>query len=196
MDRVSIKEQARANFKANYGISLGVTLVYALLMGAVSGTGIGAIILEGPLTVGYLSVLAAIYHNDTEIKFEELFSGFKNFGGNLVASLLVNVFTALWSLLFVIPGIVKSYSYAMTLYIMKDNPDMDGYDAIQESRKMMKGHKWELFVFDLSFLGWYLLSALTFGLLAIFYVGPYHSVARAGFYEQLVSEKNAATYEN
>ncbi len=196
MDRVSIKSKAKENFKANYGITLGVTVVYALIMGAVSGTGIGAIILEGPLTVGYFSFLSAVYHNDTELKFDDLFGGFKNFGSNLVASLLVNVFTALWSMLFVIPGIVKSYSYAMTLYIMKDNPEMDGYDAIQKSRQMMKGHKWELFVFDLSFFGWYLLSGFTLGLLSIFYVAPYHAVARAGFYEELVAKEQSATFEN
>ena len=110
----------------------------------------------------------------------------ENFGTKFVSTLLVTLFTALWSMLFVIPGLVKSYSYAMTNYILLDRPELSATDAITESRKMMNGHKMELFILDLSFIGWYILVGLTFGIASL-YVTPYHMGARAAFYETLKS---------
>ena len=82
------------------------------------------------------------------------------------------------------PGIIKSLSYALTPYILADCPKMAATDALKVSMRMMKGHKWELFVFGLSFIGWILLSALTFGLLQIFFVMPYMNAAFAGYYSE------------
>ena len=90
-------------------------------------------------------------------------------------------------MLFFIPGLVKSYSYAMTFYIQKENPEMSGTEAITKSREIMHGNKWRLFCLDFSFVGWYLLSALTCGVLMI-WVLPYHMAAHAAFYEEI---KNA-----
>ncbi len=188
MDRVSIKEKAKASLKANYGISVGATLLFMVISGIAGGIPFAMILLGGPMTVGFFALLSSIYHNGTEVSFDEMFTGFKEFGSNLVAFLLQTIFVALWSLLFVIPGIVKAYSYALTMFIMKDKPGTDGYEAIQESRRLMKGHKWELFVLDLSFFGWYFLSIFTLGILAVLYVYPYHLIARAGFYEELVAK--------
>ena len=98
------------------------------------------------------------------------------------------VFIFLWSLLLVIPGLIKSYSYAMSNFILADNPTMSANDAITASRKMMDGNKWRLFCLDFSFIGWYLLCGLTFGLLT-FFVEPYHQAARAEFYESIRGEK-------
>ena len=98
--------------------------------------------------------------------------------------LLVQIYIMLWTLLFYIPGIVKSYSYAMTPYILLDKPELSATDAITESRKMMNGHKMELFILDLSFIGWILLSLLTCGILFL-YVAPYMQAARAEFYRTL-----------
>lgn len=106
----------------------------------------------------------------------------------MVAGILVPIFTFLWSLLFFIPGIVKSFSYAMTFYILNDHPEYSATQAITESRKMMHGHKGELFVLYLSFLGWDLLSLLTFGILEIVYVAPYKAAAVAGFYDAIKGE--------
>lgn len=86
---------------------------------------------------------------------------------------LRDVFIFLWSLLFLIPGVIKHYSYRMVPYILADDPEIGAMDAITLSRQMMDGHKWNTFVLDLSFLGWDLLSALTLGLLGVFYVNPY-----------------------
>ena len=84
-----------------------------------------------------------------------------------------DLYTFLWGLLFVIPGIIKGYSYRMVPYILTEHPDMEPEEAIRLSQQMMNGNKWAAFVLDLSFIGWELLSAATFGLLGIFYVNPY-----------------------
>lgn len=107
---------------------------------------------------------------------------------NIVLTMFLrDLFTALWSLLLVVPGIVKHYEYLMVPYIIAENPAMDYKEAFQISKQMMDGEKMEAFIMDLSFLGWYLLSAVTCGLLAIFYVNPYvqaslrrctHSISR------------------
>ena len=87
-------------------------------------------------------------------------------------------------LLFFVPGIIKSLSYAMTPYLLDDCKNLPAKDALKVSMRMMKGHKWELFVFHLSFIGWHLLSVLTLGILTIFLVSPYQNTALAGYYEE------------
>lgn len=96
-----------------------------------------------------------------------------------------DLFTVLWTLLFIIPGIVKSYEYQMIPYLLADNPQMTKEQAFEESKRMMQGQKWEAFVLDLSFIGWNILSALTLGILGIFYVQPYMDATHAALYEAL-----------
>lgn len=119
-----------------------------------------------------------------DVEFEELFSGFNNFVTSMVTYLLIFIYTFLWSLLFIIPGIIKALSYSMSLFILADNPNMKANEAITKSKEMMNGHKWELFVLYLSFIGWMLLTILTFGILVI-YVGPYMYASLAAFYEEI-----------
>ena len=107
-----------------------------------------------------------------------------HYGRWLGASLLVLVFTFLWSLLFIIPGIVKAYSYAMTPYIVHDNPEMPVRECIRQSQRMMKGYKMKLFLLDLSFIGWILLGIISFGI-GLLWVRPYMETAHAKFYEEL-----------
>lgn len=96
-----------------------------------------------------------------------------------------DLFTVLWTLLFIIPGIVKSYEYQMIPYLLADNPQMTKEQAFGESKRMMQGQKWKAFVLDLSFIGWNILSALTLGILGIFYVQPYMDATHAALYEAL-----------
>jgi hypothetical protein len=96
-----------------------------------------------------------------------------------------DLFTVLWTLLFIIPGIVKSYEYQMIPYLLADNPQMTKEQAFEESKRMMQGQKWKAFVLDLSFIGWNILSALTLGILGIFYVQPYMDATHAALYEAL-----------
>lgn len=112
---------------------------------------------------------------------------------NIVLTMFLrDLFTALWSLLLVVPGIVKHYEYLMVPYIIAENPAMDYKEAFQISKQMMDGEKMEAFIMDLTFLGWYLLSAVTCGLLAIFYVNPY---VQASFAEMYTFNKQKAYQE-
>ena len=112
---------------------------------------------------------------------------------NIVLTMFLrDLFTALWSLLLVVPGIVKHYEYLMVPYIIAENTAMDYKEAFQISKQMMDGEKMEAFIMDLSFLGWYLLSAVTCGLLAIFYVNPY---VQASFAEMYTFNKQKAYQE-
>lgn len=115
---------------------------------------------------------------------------FKHYNGRVFLTMLLKyVYQVLWSLLLIIPGIIKGYSYAMTEFIMNDNPELEGNKAIEASMAMMKGNKMRLFLLDLSFIGWIILSFLTMGL-GFILLEPYMMAARAEFYEDLKAEFN------
>ena len=177
-----MKQQAKESLSGNWGTAIGVYLIAMVLISVLTTTGIGGLF-TGLISFGLCSAFLSVIRVKT-MKIENLFDCTKNFGTVFVANILMGIYTFLWSLLFVIPGIVKSYSYAMTNYILLDNPNMTASEAITESRKMMDGHKFELFILDLSFIGWYFLSVFTFGILLL-YVEPYMMATRAAFYENL-----------
>ena len=147
-------------------------------------------IIGGVIQLGYAQYLLK-QHNRANFEFRDLFSQFDRFGQGFAQKFLRGLYVALWSLLFIIPGIVKSYAYAMTPFIMAENPDMSANDAITVSRQLMDGHKGELFMLDLTFIGWDLLAALTLNLghLAL---NPYRNAAHTAFYKDLTAPK--ATY--
>ena len=178
------RQAAWKKLSGNWTTAVVSYLIYSVLMGALSSVGVGSLLLSGVLTIGMYIVLLQISRNG-EAGFESLFDGFrKGLGNNIVAGILVQFFAFLWSLLFIIPGIVKSYAYSMTYFILADNPDMAPTDAIKMSQEMMKGKKWRLFCLDLSFIGWFLLSILTLGILFL-WIAPYNMMARAEFYESI-----------
>lgn len=117
-------------------------------------------------------------------KIDTILDGFRSgHYGNLVLNMfLMNLYITLWSLLFVIPGIVKSYEYKMVPYILAENPGMDRKTAFMISKRMMDGQKMDTFILDLSFIGWHLLSAFTFGILEVLYVSPYVRATEAELY--------------
>ena len=122
-------------------------------------------------------------------KLELVIDGFKrSFVNSFIAILLTRIFTMLWSLLFIIPGIIKAYAYSMTPYIIADNPEIDAMKAIEMSQEMMKGHKMELFFLHLSFIGWYILTIFTFGI-GMFFLMPYVQTSVANFYVELRGKK-------
>jgi len=162
-----------------------VFLIYMLLLSGASSVtfGLAWLVVLGPLNLGLASVLLKLEQGDL-FTFEELFSGFNDFSRSLVAGLLISLYTFLWSLLLVIPGIVAALSYSMTFFIMKEHPEMDASQAIEASKTMMMGHKWELFGLIFSFIGWWILCFITFGL-AMIYVMPYVHCAIVVFYQNL-----------
>ena len=112
---------------------------------------------------------------------ETLFACFQQFGRFFSAILLTGLFTALWTMLFIIPGIIAAYAYSQTIYILLDHPEMSVMEAIAASKQMMRGYKAQLFVLELSFIGWALVAGCTLGLLLI-WVEPYMQVTKANFY--------------
>ena len=153
---------------------------------SIGALGLVELILGGVIQLGYAKYLLKQYHRQ-ETSFSDLFSEFERFGQGFAQKFLRGLYCFLWSLLFVIPGIVKSYSYAMTPFIMADHPNLTAGEAIQASREMMDGHKWELFVLRLTFIGWDIAAALTMniGHLAL---NPYKNAAEAAFYREIAKQ--------
>lgn len=122
-----------------------------------------------------------------------IFHGFKDgrYSSNVWAMFVKDFYIFAWSLLFFIPGVIKSYSYMLVPYILAENTQLERRRVFELSREMMRGHKWEAFVLRLSFIGWHFLSALTMGLLATFYVNPYEEATIAEFYSALKAEAKA-----
>ncbi len=143
-------------------------------------------ILGGVIELGYSKFLLA-QHDGRPFEFNDLFSQFDRFGTGFAQSFLRNLYVALWSLLLIVPGIIKSLSYSMTPFILAENPDMTASEAINRSKEMMDGHKMELFILGLSFIGWTLLAALTLNL-GYLALNPYTNAAYAAFYRQLQAE--------
>ena len=133
--------------------------------------------------VGYAKFnLNLVDHKDAG--FENLFSCVSNWKTTAVAKLLVNLYTFLWGLLLIIPGIMASYSYAMTNYILADYPELTASEAIARSKEMMKGNRFRLFCLDLSFIGWGILCLLTLGIGNLF-LTPYTEASHAAFYREV-----------
>lgn len=119
-----------------------------------------------------------------------------NYGKNILTLFLRDLYTVLWMLLFVIPGIVKRYEYAMIGYILAENPEISRQRAFEISKQMMHGQKWNAFVLDLSFIGWYVLGAVTFGIVNVLYAVPYCETTWTELYKvnrQMALERGIAT---
>lgn len=120
-----------------------------------------------------------------DVTVGETFAAFRIYKPSVVTMLVRGIYIWLWSLLFVIPGIVKTYAYSMVPYIIYENPNLTANQAIKMSNKMTKGYKFDLFVLGLSFIGWQFLSAITGGLVGLFWANPYMGLTHAGVYEDL-----------
>ena len=137
-----------------------------------------------PLEVGSQRFFLRNLNQPSEVK--EVAHAFDTNYKNTVKGLFIRDLCIIaWSLLFIIPGIVKSYEYRMMPYLFADDPTMTKERAFAESKQMMTGQKWNAFVLDLSFLGWNILSAMTLGILGLFYVNPYQCQTNAALYEKL-----------
>lgn len=188
------RQAAWEKLRGKWGTMAIATLIYALIMGACGALsliyigGIAALFLTGAFTLG-LAIMGLAVARMQEVRAAQLFDGFKNYGSSLALFLLITIFTALWSLLLVIPGIIKAYSYSMSWYILADNPQMGANEARKQSMTYMNGNKWRLFCLHFSFIGWMLLGILTFGIL-YFWIIPYMQTAQAEFYRDIIAERS------
>ena len=144
-------------------------------------------IVGGAVTLGYVKFNLSLV-DGKPATFADLFSEFGRFGTAFVMQLLRGIFTVLWSLLFVIPGIYAAYGYAMTPYILLEHPEMTAGQAIKASKELMYGNRWRLFCLEISFFGWALLSGLTFGI-GLLWLVPYMETSFAAFYREIRAEK-------
>ncbi len=157
-------------------------VVYGAIVAIADVVPAGAILIM-PIYYGFAIAMLKFLRNDYRA-IDNMFSAFKSYARTLGGVFMVTLYTILWSLLFIIPGIIKGYAYAMTYYILEDDPELSIDDAIEKSMVMMDGNKWDLFVLDLSFIGWWLLVVLTCGIAALWVV-PYVQAAHAAFYEEI-----------
>lgn len=192
--RAEIKAQAREQLKGNVWMIFLCMLVYFVISLALSFIMeingffmlvgfVATFIVVPPIYLGIHMLFLDVTYGDAP-SVSTLFRGFQQLGPSIILNLLVGIYTFLWTLLFIIPGLIKQYSYYMAFYILAENPQMTPNEAITESREIMNGHKWDLFVLGLSFFPWILLFVFTFGIAGI-YVIPYMQLTITNFYHNV-----------
>ncbi len=188
--RKRAREALDGNIFSNSWLFLLLAVLVADAILSFAGfTFIGMIILLGPVSIGVASyTLHLIRQTEQKNKIEPLLDGFRgNVGTNILVGVLDVLFVVLWSLLFIIPGIVKAISYSQSFYIALEHPEYDANTCITESRKMMNGRKWRYFCLQLSFIGWIIVGFLCFGI-GMLWVSAYMQAANAAFYEDIKNE--------
>ena len=160
-----------------------------LILWLCGGSFLLSIFVINPLIVGYDNAMRLFYERgDTEILSNLFKIATSNYLHKVWGMFLMDLKVFLWSLLFLIPGIIMSFSYAMTPYILEEHPEIGAWEASTRSKEIMTGHRFDLFWLYLSFIGWALLCILTFGI-GLFWLIPYMSASEIGFYEDLKAEQ-------
>jgi uncharacterized membrane protein len=192
-----LMKMARESLSGKWWLAVGGFFVYTLismLLGFIPMLGpIVSWLVAGPFFLGMVIFSLAISRNQ-EAKVHQVFDGFNHFGKALGTYWLVVLFTLLWSLLLIIPGIIAGLSYSMTFYILADNPSIKPMEAIDRSKKMMYGYKWKLVYLQLRFIGWMLLCFLTLGI-GFLWLIPYIQISMAKFYDDIKGEQEIPTPE-
>ena len=201
-----LKDQALTSLRGKWGSFVGLTFIYMLLVGLasslssfgtifegssfatlalfLSGSGFLLTILMLPMSMGFSVAHLHSSRQDLPADIGDLFYGYKNFGHVLV-TLLVMVFAIIGGcILLIVPGIILAFAYAMVPYILRDHPELSAMETLQMSRAMMKGHKMDLFLLELSFIGWLFLALLTFGIGYLWLI-PYMQMTITKFYEEI-----------
>lgn len=185
-----MKELAKQKIKGKIGILFLIMLVNGIIISLASfipvvGSLVGTFVIAPAFTIAVINVYLNIVTNDAyKPEVGDLFKNFSDFWLAFKVTFFTGLFTFLWSLLLYVPGIIKAISYSQAMYIAAENPNIGALEAINRSKAMMEGHKMELFVLALSFLGWAILGAFTFGILYIWLV-PYMNTTLALFYKNL-----------
>ncbi len=190
MENVVLMKAARESLKGKWGLAIGTFVVYLLIIGAIQiaarffpASGLITLIIGGPMSVG-LAIFALSLSRNQNAELNQIFKGFENFGTALGAYLLVILFIFLWMLLLIVPGIIASFSYALTFYIIADDKSIGPMQAIDKSKKMMYGYKLKCFRLGLRLLGLGLLCILTLGIGFLWFM-PYAQVTMAKFYDDV-----------
>ena len=213
INRGELKHRGSFRFRANYWHAVLVAFVYILLNGGAfaasrrynttttttdSSFSYNACysLADDPTLQWFTGLAIGVILIAFAVGFEgfHLGDGFKYNYLNVVKTMFfMNLWILLWTLLFIVPGIIKSYSYRLVPYILAENPDIDTNEALRRSEQLMSGNKWETFIYDLSFIGWYILSIFTCGILSVFWVSPYKLSCDAELY-RLLAGKSGEDY--
>lgn len=203
MNRLQLKTAAKEQIKGKIGILFLITLIIAAIS-AIAGGVLTIIPFVGPLastiivTPAFMLSLVRVYLNVAaggNVEVGDAFSGFDDFWSAFKVNFFVCLFTFLWSLLLIIPGIIKSFAYSMSMYILAENKGKPALECIKESQAMTEGHKMDLFVLGLSFIGWGLLCSITFGIAGIWVI-PYMNATYANAYNSLKPAKPVEVMED
>ena len=193
-----LRREARAALEGNWLMSAVAGLIYmaiACVCSAIPMVGwILSIVVGLPISWGLYIMFYQLYRDRKLPSLDSLFIGFQDFGRILGTMLLANVYTFLWTLLLIVPGVIKACSYAMTPYILREHPELSYNAAIEKSMAMMEGHKMKFFLLCLSFIGWAILCMLTLGIGYLFLM-PYMYTSMAAFYEDLKAQTANASEE-
>lgn len=203
-DRIGLKTDGKEKFRRNYGSCVLVSLIISLITGTGVTTYIdrwmddhifalwilipGAVVLLIQILVFSVLEMGAcrfyVENRDYQAGISKILFGFQSghYGNVVLVMFLRDLFIFLWTLLLIVPGIIKTYEYRMVPYILAEQPDISSTDAFAISKEMMRGQKLEAFGLDLSFIGWWLGSVITCGILGIFWVSPYQAATNAELY--------------
>ncbi len=209
-----IRKEARSLMSGNWGSAVLLTLVYLIIVGGISFTVsfVGTIVemqvndygitsqilslftnlfISFPLAFSLVLLYVGFVRGENRLSVGGIFKAFKSphYLNSIGVYFLMGLFTALWTMLFIIPGIIKSLSYALAPYILADNPELSANEAIDESIAMMKGHKADLFLIQLGYAALAILSLLALGI-PLLWLDPYYKVVYAKFYEEVKAEYN------
>ena len=194
ISRKWLKENAKNQLKNNWGLTIGAIIVSMLIslipeiliyINPESATiailvQIISLIIAGPIAIGQCKLFINLSNNENP-KFSDVWFGFGNILKALGVTLLIGIAVSIGTIFFIIPGIIISFMYSQVYYIMAEHPEMSVIESLKESSKIMKGHKMELFILELSFIGWIILTTITFGIAGL-YVLPYYSATLSNFY--------------
>ncbi len=196
MENVALMQKAKESLRGKWGLAIGTFLVYSLITGILPPTlnyglkssysfsgSLLSILIVPPLVLGIVIFSLALARNE-EASFGQLFEGFQDYLRVFITFLLIFIFTILWTLLLIIPGIIASIAYSMTFYILAEDKEIKPMEAIRKSKEMMYGYKWKYFRLSLRFILLSLLCILTLGI-GFLWLMPYMYVTLAHFYEDV-----------
>ncbi|MBQ8069640.1 MAG: DUF975 family protein [Bacteroidales bacterium] len=191
----TLKNEAKEALRGNWGSAAIVSVLVFFVLGCTSAApGIGYFFLALPIEFGFITSFRKLLQGDALLVDNLFSSSFENYLHKVGTGVLRWVYVFLFTLLLIIPGIIKSLSYEMVPFLIEDNPDLSAEDTLRLSSDMMRGHKMDLFFLYLSFAGWWFLCLFTMGI-GYFFLRPYVRTTVAAFYEDLKANYNADSYQ-
>lgn len=197
MDNTQLRAEARHLLTGRWNACALMTLIVSVLSGSISAvfgrkgpfSFLGSplsLFVGAPLNLGVSAIFLKLYEGKG-FEYEEIFHGFRDYGRAVVAGLLTSLYVLLWSLLLIVPGVIAALGYSMTFYVLVENPGMPASQAMALSKRMMEGHKMDLFMLLLSFIGWFILCIFSMGI-GFFWLGPYMQMSVTIFYRQIKAQ--------